>query len=162
MTTYWKFYLPEAHPTGLSGQVGGGITAVELEPKVGALFSVANTNTVSAVTQYRKVFAKQVEAGTFEGVTIELTNVEYTGQIAFAITGVGSAGDLTGFAPNAQTIPDVLSALDFSGTTAQSLTGLESSTKDDFFAVWLKQELAAGAGQDDLASFILKIRANKL
>jgi hypothetical protein len=158
MTQYWKFYLPEAHPTGLDAQVGGTISANELEPQLSYLFSPMETDDVSDKAQYRKVFAKQVEAGTFQNVSIELANVEYTGQVSFAIA------DQTGYAPTAQTLPDVYDGVSnpFSGNSTQALTGIDISSQNDTIGVWIKQSLEADVGSDDLASFTIRVRATKL
>ena len=78
MSNYWKFYLPTAHPTGLYEQIGGSISSTELKPQLGALFAPMETDAENTKTQYRKVFAKQVKAGSFENVLVEIDNIEHT------------------------------------------------------------------------------------
>ena len=156
MTQYWKFYIPAAHPTGLDSQVGGVISSTELEPQLNYLFSPMETDDLSDKTQYRKVFAKQVQSATFSNVYIEVANVEYTGQISFALDSI-----LTGTADNALTIPDGYTTEDFTGNSSTALLGLSSSTLGSTIGIWVKQDLAANAGTDDLASFTLRVRASK-
>lgn len=156
MTKYWRFYLPAAHPTGLTGQVGGAIGSEELKPHLNALFSEMESSDSVAKTQYRKVFAKQVETATFQNVSIELGNVEHTGHVSFYV------GDPTGYADNAQTFPDVVPSTGFSGNYIVPITGLATSSKGDTLPIWVRQDIPAGAGDDALASFTLKVRAVKL
>ncbi len=155
MTTHWKFYLPEAHPTGLDEQVGGAISSTELKPYLGELFTDLGTDALIAKTQYRKVFAKQVSAETFDTVLVELGNVEHTGQISFY------AGDFTGFATNAVTLPNVLQSDFFSGNSTTHMTGLTTSVEGSTIPIWIKESLPAGVADDGKASFTLRIRATK-
>lgn len=160
MTTYWKFYLPENHPTGLSGTVGGGISTVEAINDPRAIFAHLPTSDVSEVTQYRKLFAKQIATGSFENMIIELANVEYPDQISFAITGM--SGDLTGVSTDPQLIPDGYTTGMFSGNSDFAITGLNSSEFGDYVGIWIRQAIPADSDNDDLASFIMRVRATKI
>lgn len=160
MTTYWKFYLPENHPIGLSGVVGGGISTDEALNDPSAIFAHLPTNDSSEVSQYRKLFAKQVTAGAFENLTVELANVEYPSQISFAVTGM--SGDITGQSSDPQVLPDGYTTGMFSGNADLPLTGLLASALGDQIGIWIRQAIPAAAVNDDLASFVMRIRATKI
>lgn len=159
MTNYWKFYLSEYHPTGLSGVVGGGISTNEVQSSLDSVFAHMEGNELSDVTQYRKLFAKQVESGSFENVLIEVANVEYPSHISFAVTGI--SGDLTGQASSPQTLPDGYTVGMFSGDYLQSLTSLATSSYGDYIGIWVKETIPANSEDDELASFVLRVRATR-
>ena len=152
MAQYWKFYLPEYHPTGLDTQVGGGIGSIELEPELGFLFSHMETNGLEQV-QYRKLFAKQIVEADFVDVSIEIGNVEHTGQVSFYIS------DLTGVATNAETLPDGVIDSNFSGDWESAITGLATSSLGSSMGIWFKETLPANEGSDVLGSFTVQIKA---
>ena len=160
MTTYWKFYLPENHPTGLSGVVGGGISTDEALNDPSAIFAHLPTSEVSEVSQYRKLFAKQTAVGTFENLVLELANVEYPDQISFAVTGM--SGDITGQSSDPQVLPAGYTTGMFTGDADNSIVGLASSTLGDYIGVWIKQTIPADSTNDDLASFVMRVRATKI
>lgn len=160
MTTYWKFYLPESHPTGLSGVVGGAISTQEVQSNLDSVFAHMEGNELSDVTQYRKLFAKQVESGSFENVLIEVANVEYPTHISFAVTGI--SGDVTGQSSDPDTLPDGYTVNMFSGDYSQSLTGLATSNYGDYIGIWVKETIPANSEYDELASFVLRVRATRI
>ena len=153
----FKFYLPANNPSGLLGTVGGSITTTELEPRLGSLFADMNSSPVSTVNQYRKLHIKQVEEGTFENVYVELGNVEHVTQVSFTIA--TSSSD-TSTSP--LIIPTGYTVGNFTGTYANSLLALSSSTEGSTFAIWIRQSIPPGADDDSLASFTIRVRATQL
>ena len=159
MTTYWKFYLPQSHPTGLSGVIGGSISTDEALNDPSSIFAHLPTSELKDVTQYRKLFAKQIATGAFENITLELANVEYPAQISFAVT--GTSGDITGQSSDPKVLPDGYTTGMFSGNSSVPLTGLTSSAFGDYIGIWIKQTIPADSDNDDLASFVMRVRATK-
>lgn len=165
MAEMWAFYLPTNHPTGMSGVEGGVSSNTEIDPKLNALLTHQGTDDVSDKNQYRKFFIEQVGVGTFENVSLELANVEYTGQISFAITGHpnGQAfGEYTGSAPSPASLPDGWDDnSNFTGNSATPITGLANSTQGDVMEVWMRQYIASSTADDELATFVMRVRATK-
>jgi len=158
MGTFFRFYESNFNPTGLSGVVGGAISNNELQPQLNAVFTnIAVSETVTQ-TQYRKIFVKQVLTGSFTGVSIELANVEHTGQVSFDIpTGQ------TDTATNPLSVPASLSAGNaFSGNFNTSILAANSSTIDTTIPIWMKQTLAPDIGDDSSATFSIRVRATKI
>lgn len=158
MISYFKFYLPQYNPTGLSGTVGGEISTNELKPYVNLLFAPMPSYDSVQTNQYRKVWIRQVESGVFNNLYVELANVEYTGQVFFVAT--GESTNETSTSPLSP--PNSFSGLGiFSGDHDTFLYLASESTQYSNFPIWLKQTIPSGAGSDNLASFSLKVRATK-
>jgi len=160
MSNYWKFYLPEYHPTGLSGAVGGNISTNEVQSSLHSVFSHMDGNELSDVVQYRKLFAKQVESGAFENILIEVANVEHPTHISFAVTGI--SGDITGQSSDPEILPDGYTTGMFSGNYIQSLTGLATSNYGNYIGIWIKETIPANSNSDELASFTMRVRATRI
>lgn len=156
----WNFYLPQYQPTGLTGLVGGSIAAEELTTAVDALFPAVLANSGEDHIQYRKVFIKNDSSDSFQNVYVEVENIEYTGQIKFAILHEG--GDPTGTAPDPMTLPDIIATGQFTGFYGAPITGLGTGNPGDTIGVWLQQFIPANSDNEVLASFVLQVRASKL
>jgi hypothetical protein len=149
MTQYFKFYKPQYNPTGMSGTVGGAISTSELLPRKDALFSPRETSELISVEQYRKVYAKQVYAVTLTGVTVQLSNTDYTGHISFGVsTGTNDTSSSPGTAP---------AGVSFTGNYLNSITVAGTTTSGSVIPIWIKQQIAANSGDDDFVSFQLRI-----
>lgn len=146
---YFKFYKPLYNPTGMSGTVGGAITSTELLPRKDTLFAPRDISDSVAVTQYRKLFIKQVYDATLTGLVIELVNVEYPDQISFNIT--------TGTNDTIASPSTAPSDITFSGNSTVAVGVSGATVLDSTIPVWIKQEIAAGSSDDDFVAFQLRI-----
>lgn len=149
MGQYWTFYKPVSNPTGVSGTVGGVISTTELLPRKDTLFSPRETSALIDVNQYRKVFAKQVYSGTFTGVTVQLVNVEYTGQVSFGIS-----TDSSDSISSATVAP---SGIDFSGNVTTPITLTGTTTLGSLIPIWVKQTISANSEDDSFVVFQLQV-----
>jgi len=159
MAKYFTFYHAQYNPTGLSGTVGGSITSTEVQPYLNSLFTEMPVSTTVPIVQYRKVWAKQTKAGTFTGVYIEIGNVEHTGQVFFDIVTGTNGNTSTGplYPP-----PELGYSYSFSGNYNTSLLYTGNSTLNTTIPIWIKEKIDANIGDDDLASFSLRVRATKI
>ena len=149
MSTYFSFYKPASNPTGLSGTVGGAISAVELLPRKDTLFCPMSASSLVDTNQYRKLFIKQIYNATMTGVSIQLVNVDQTGQIAFALTtGTNDTSSSPTVAP---------SGVNFTGNAVYPLYVTGSTVLNSVIPIWLKQTIPANAGDDDFVSFQLRV-----
>jgi hypothetical protein len=159
MISYFKFYLPVNNPTGLSGIVGGSISTNELKPYVNLLFAPMPSFEDVSISQYRKVYIRQIESGVFNNLYVELANVEYPTQVSFVATGELISGE-TSISPLSP--PNSFSGNGvFSGNYNTYLYLASESAQHSSFPIWIKQTIPSGAGSDNLASFSLKVRATK-
>jgi hypothetical protein len=152
MTQFFKFYLPEFNPTGMSGTVGGGITIEELLPRKNALFAPREISDLTTSEQYRKLFIKQVYSAVLTGLTVELVNTEHSDQIYFGIA-TGSVDE---------TISSPLIAptgVALTGSTTNSVTYTGSGVVGTTIPIWLKQTISPGSSDDDFVAFQLRILA---
>ncbi|RMG74300.1 MAG: hypothetical protein D6710_01925 [Nitrospirae bacterium] len=153
---YFKFYLPENHPRDLTSTVGGDISSVELKPRLDDLFFPMSSDPNTDMYQYRKFFIKQVEPGAFTNVYLELDNVEHADQVSVALEIV--PGD---DATNALTVPGGYSSASFTGNSTTPLFVTSASDIGLYFGFWVRQKIPAGAGDDPLSSFFMRVRATK-
>jgi len=158
---YFKFYEPIANPTGLSGEVGGWISSTELQPKLGYLFVDIATPELSTQRQFRKVWIKQEGLGTFEDVSLNIVNIEHTGQIDF-VTGSPLSTD---FASSPLDYPTgdygALVDANFSGNVDSAMY-IGGTTQNDLVPVWIRQTIATGDGTDVLSSFSFQVKGTKV
>lgn len=153
MTQYFKFYLPEYNPTGMSGVVGGGITNQELLPRKNALFAPRETSDLSVNEQYRKLFIKQIYSANLTGLTVELVNTEHSDQIYFGIA--------TGSSDESISSPLVApTGVAITGSVSYPIVFTGSGVVGTAIPIWLKQTIAANSGDDDFVAFQLRILAS--
>lgn len=154
MAHYFTFYEPTNNPVDLIGSVGGTIGDTILSDKVGSLFARRDTSAIGELSQYRKVYIKQVKDGTFSNLAIHLLNVERTGQLSFSLElNSGDTSDHPTSLPSGYTISN------FSGHADQAQT-IGASTSGEFHAMWIRQLIPDSGGTDDLASFIIQIKGD--
>lgn len=150
MVQYFKFFKPIYNPTGLTGTVGGSISTEEVLPRNGALFAPAESSPVVPITQYRKLFVKQVYDATMTGLVLQLANTEYSDQIYYGV----ATGDVNESVTSSSVAPTGVSMTgSYSGSVY--ITGV--STSGTVYPVWIKQILPAGVGDDDFVAFQLRI-----
>ena len=165
MSNYFRFYLPLNSPTGLSGVVGGAISTNRLENALGALFADMPVSASEDLHQYRKIFAQQDRDGTFTNVSIELANVEHDDQVFFDVYPIDPVDAVLqdDTAVDAITPPTGLSGAGyFTGDYETAIAIPGNTTIGDSVAIWLKQVVPQSTADDPLASFTLRITANRI
>ena len=151
MTEYFEFLHAEYNPNGLTGNVGGNITETELIPSVNELFVPIDTSTVGeSYYQYRKCWARQI-AGHFSTLSVELSNLEQTGRIGYAME---SGAIITGDSPTG--MPTGLTEGDFFGNVEASIN-IGTGVPGDEFGIWLRHLHCSGSDPDSIYSFGIRI-----
>ena len=153
----FQFYHAQYNPTGLSGLVGGTRSNTEINPKLGELFCNTASYEDTAVTQYRKLFVKQEETATIQNLYLDINEVEYTGQIAFAYTRISG-----NTAASPVDMPSGMSGDNFSGNSATPLFLTGTSVASNQYEIWLRLTVPSGAGSDNMASFNLRAKGARL
>lgn len=168
----FNFYEPQYQPTGLTGLVGGAISSELLDPRLGSFIADMTVPDITTLYQFRKLYVKQIEAGTYQDVKVSLANVEHSDQISFFIdSGLSgnydTATNALAYPSGVDLVAGTLSGENFSGNYNTPIyytgsVGGATTVSGEYFPVWIRQEIDKNEGNDSLASFIVQVSATKL
>jgi hypothetical protein len=148
----FRFFLSEFNATGLTGQVGGDLGAIELSGYLGELFTFAEaypSETSIGVYQYRKIYLVNNYGRDCEDVRLWIDAEHVTGQIQLSLDVGGATTGSVNIEPTGL-VGSWASPKNYSN-------GLSVGTMSngDYKGVWLKQTLSGIESSNLYASFRL-------